>query len=279
MASARRSFDAVYPAESNAPARARAEVSMIAAAAGASAARTDDIRLAVSEAVTNVVRHAYPNGPGPVRVTAEIAAGELRIVVADDGCGIHVASQQPGLGIGLSLMAQVSDGLSLTRRPGGGTEARMRFTLAGVEATADSGSLSKCARLATAARAVRHRRPASAGLSAAPRCRVRAREHPGPAAQRRLIGDPVHEPAVERRLISAWRRASAVDGRLGPVVGEGAPGHLLSRGLTYLSGFVSLDNGRHDFLPATIWCPTLAFAGHGDPSAESTALALPAIAR
>src|SRR3954452_10227906 len=47
-----------------------------------------DIKLAVTEACTNVVIHAYPDGAGPMEVDATIGDDRLSIVVRDEGRGM-----------------------------------------------------------------------------------------------------------------------------------------------------------------------------------------------
>jgi stage II sporulation protein AB (anti-sigma F factor) len=102
-----------------------------AAAAGLRKERLEDVRLLVSEAVTNVVLYAYDEAhPGEVHLIAAVVSRELWIVVADDGRGLHRTSDDHGgLGLGLALMAQFSDGFTLTTRSSGGVEARMQFQL------------------------------------------------------------------------------------------------------------------------------------------------------
>ena len=109
--------------------RARATLADFALAAGATAVQADAVRLAVSEAMTNAVVHAYRGGPGSIQVTAAAVAGELWILIADDGGGLQPQADRPGLGLGLGLISQVSDDLAIVSRTGGGTEVRMRFTL------------------------------------------------------------------------------------------------------------------------------------------------------
>jgi serine/threonine-protein kinase RsbW len=84
----------------------------------------------VSEAVTNAVVHAYRNGDvGRVHVTAAMAAGELWVLISDDGRGLHAWNDSHGLGIGLSLISGLSDDFSIVTRASGGTEVQMRFDL------------------------------------------------------------------------------------------------------------------------------------------------------
>jgi stage II sporulation protein AB (anti-sigma F factor) len=92
--------------------------------------RLEDVRLAVSEAVTNSVAYAYEGAPGEVHVIAAVVSGELWIVIADDGMGMRRRpSEIRGLGLGLGLMARVSDALTILARSSGGVEVQMRFHL------------------------------------------------------------------------------------------------------------------------------------------------------
>jgi anti-sigma regulatory factor (Ser/Thr protein kinase) len=109
---------------------ARRALTAVAAAAGATGERLEEIRLAVSEALTNAVVHAYRNGEsGRFHVTAAVAAGELWVLIGDDGRGLHAWNDSRGLGIGLSLISGLSDDFSIVTRASGGTEVQMRFDL------------------------------------------------------------------------------------------------------------------------------------------------------
>jgi anti-sigma regulatory factor (Ser/Thr protein kinase) len=118
-----------YPAVAGSVASARAAVVDLVGAAGASEEQIDKIALAASEGLTNVVKHAYPGGPGSIYLEAAVAGGELWVLIADDGCGLREHSHNPGLGLGLMLMAELSDHFAVVERSGGGIEVRMRFTI------------------------------------------------------------------------------------------------------------------------------------------------------
>jgi serine/threonine-protein kinase RsbW len=88
-----------------------------------------DVKLAVTEACTNVVVHAYPDGDGPMRVTATLTDGALTVVVSDEGRGILPRPDSPGLGLGLPLIATLASSLELGTNDHDQTEVRMVFEL------------------------------------------------------------------------------------------------------------------------------------------------------
>lgn len=72
----------------------------------------ESVRLAVSEAVTNAVLHAFRTHehPGTVTVTVVVTAGRLvEVVVRDDGMGMSSRTDSPGLGLGLPLISAAAD--------------------------------------------------------------------------------------------------------------------------------------------------------------------------
>ncbi|HXF30918.1 MAG TPA: SpoIIE family protein phosphatase [Solirubrobacterales bacterium] len=95
---------------------------------GADEGLAGDIMLAVSEAVTNAVKHAYPRGEGEVELVASLAeGGRLVVLVRDSGGGFGPTSSE-GLGAGLMLMRECADELDVDQRPTGVT-VRMVFEL------------------------------------------------------------------------------------------------------------------------------------------------------
>jgi stage II sporulation protein AB (anti-sigma F factor) len=119
-----------YASTPAAVARARHDVAAFAADAGAADGLQSDVRLVVSEAVTNAVLHGYRGAPGAVSVVAETDGHELSVLVYDGGEGIGLPTDRPGMGCGLDIIAELAQ--RMTVRPGqrGGTELRMTFALA-----------------------------------------------------------------------------------------------------------------------------------------------------
>ena len=108
---------------------ARQAIMGVAAAAGFEGERLADVWLASSEALTNVVRHAYKDRGGTIEVDAAYAGGELCVLVADYGRGLRPHESGSGLGLGLMLIVAVTDEAAISKRSGGGTELSMRFRL------------------------------------------------------------------------------------------------------------------------------------------------------
>jgi serine/threonine-protein kinase RsbW len=89
------------------------------------------VALAVTEAATNVVMHAYSDaGPRPLHVTADFEDGDLEVVVADEGEGLR-PHRSPGLGSGLGIIAETSDEFVVREREPAGVELWMRFNVNG----------------------------------------------------------------------------------------------------------------------------------------------------
>src|SRR6478736_9735885 len=93
-----------------------------------------DIKLAVTEACTNVVVHAYPDGEGPMGLRASVLDDHVAIVIHDRGRGIVPRADSPGLGLGLPLIATLADSLELGTGEAEETEVRMTFALTASDA-------------------------------------------------------------------------------------------------------------------------------------------------
>lgn len=109
----------------------RRAVTEFVAANGIDESRLNDVRIAVSEAVTNAVVHAFRDRsePGTVSVSVTVDNHELEIVVRDDGSGMAPREDSPGLGLGLPLIRRLADGFDHRQSPDGGTELWMCFRL------------------------------------------------------------------------------------------------------------------------------------------------------
>ena len=75
----------------------------------------EDMRLAVTEACTNVVRHAYDEPDGALDVRVRPAPDHVDVVVADHGRGGATSPDGAGPGFGLPLMARLCDGIEIER--------------------------------------------------------------------------------------------------------------------------------------------------------------------
>ncbi len=117
---------------------ARRAVGELAIMAGLDDDQRAGVALAISEACSNVVVHAYAGtDPGELRVSAEAADGRLTVTVGDRGRGMCPRSDSPGIGLGLPLMASLCSTLEVRERLGGGTEICMVFESAAAAAGAD----------------------------------------------------------------------------------------------------------------------------------------------
>jgi anti-sigma regulatory factor (Ser/Thr protein kinase) len=83
------------------------------------------IALATSEAVGNVVRHAYAGSGGRVEVLAEMRDDDILIRVSDSGLGLSARSGSR-TGLGLPVIGRVSNGVTVAS-DSQGTTVSMRF--------------------------------------------------------------------------------------------------------------------------------------------------------
>jgi serine/threonine-protein kinase RsbW len=91
-----------------------------------------DLKLALTEACTNCVLHAYPDRPGKVEITYELQADRLAIEIADDGPGFDytngdgVEADLMEGGLGLAIIRALADEFELGEREGR-PGSRLRF--------------------------------------------------------------------------------------------------------------------------------------------------------
>jgi len=120
------------PAEPESVSLVRQAVTGIADTLGMSPESRDDLRIAVTEAATNVVVHAYPDRAGTIRLEVWPDNHTMVIHVTDHGCGIvpRVERVTPGLGLGIPLIAALSENMSITASDdGSGTCVGMTFSI------------------------------------------------------------------------------------------------------------------------------------------------------
>jgi anti-sigma regulatory factor (Ser/Thr protein kinase) len=120
------------PARPEGVAVVRQALAGMADALDVDAAVLADMKMAVSEACTNVVVHAYEDSSGVLEVDMVAGENALTISVRDHGTGIQPqippAREVPALGLGLPLIAALSDSFELHGSTGQGTEVRMTFS-------------------------------------------------------------------------------------------------------------------------------------------------------
>ena len=115
---------------------ARVVVAVFASRLNPTLEEIDDIKTAVSEAVTNAVIHGYQNGEGTIYL--EVAAEEnvLTVTVQDDGVGIadvekamepmFTTAEGERSGMGFSFMEAFMDEVAVDSQPGRGTRVTMK---------------------------------------------------------------------------------------------------------------------------------------------------------
>ena len=121
-----------FPSRSSNEAFARSAVACFAAQMDPTLEEMGDIRTAVSEAVTNCIVHAYPDGVGNIYISAAIyESGLFKIKIRDRGCGIEDVekAKEPlysslggeRAGLGFAVMESFCDKLSVRSTLGKGT--------------------------------------------------------------------------------------------------------------------------------------------------------------
>ena len=119
-------LEATFPGTPPGVGELRRAVAEVARRCGLTNADVNAARLAASEAASNAVMHAYRERPGKLRLRASVESEELHLVIADDGDGLVPRTDSPGLGLGLPIMAQLSDHFEIVSGPDG-TEIHLAF--------------------------------------------------------------------------------------------------------------------------------------------------------
>jgi serine/threonine-protein kinase RsbW len=121
------------PARAEYIALARLALSGLATIAALPEETVADLKLALTEAVSNSVRHAYAGGSGFVSVAYELSGKALAIEVVDDGEGFD-PKRPPALegeeltegGLGIAIIRTIADDFELQSQPGV-RGSRLRF--------------------------------------------------------------------------------------------------------------------------------------------------------
>ena len=115
---------------------ARGVISCFALKLNPSLEELSDIKTAVSEAVTNCIVHAYPNGKGIITLESEIEKDLIHINIFDNGVGIKdvgkalqpfftTKAHEERSGIGFVIMQSFMDNVKVVSKEGGGTKVYM----------------------------------------------------------------------------------------------------------------------------------------------------------
>ena len=126
-----------FPSRSSNESFARAAVACFAAQLDPNLEELNDIKTAVSEAVTNCIVHAYRDTIGTISLKCRILPGSiLDIIVKDRGCGIADVAQartpmfstggDERSGMGFTIMESFMTSLQVTSKPGRGTTVHMK---------------------------------------------------------------------------------------------------------------------------------------------------------
>ena len=126
-----------FPSRSSNESFARAAVACFAAQLDPNLEELNDIKTAVSEAVTNCIVHAYPDRLGPITMTAAIyEGGVVRITITDRGVGIPdiekamepmftTGDAEERAGLGFAVMQSFMDKVKVSSTPGRGTRVTL----------------------------------------------------------------------------------------------------------------------------------------------------------
>ena len=127
---ARSSLHKQLPVHRTSVAKLRRAATKFAARRGATARQCEDIALAVSEAASNAVVHAYPRSErGTVGMRARASSGVIEIVVTDTGIGMPTSNPAEDTGYGLAIMRELADHFEIQSGDPPGVRVRMTFSI------------------------------------------------------------------------------------------------------------------------------------------------------
>jgi len=225
-------FELALPATAENVIVVRQAISGVAEALGLGASRLADLKTVVTEACNNVVLHAYDGDAGPLHVVAEPGDDELVIHVADEGHGFRPRANEgdASLGLGLPLIAALSDSFEISGGAGQGSRTTIRFGYSPPEARNNGSPASVPTELALAVTPGAIVKPVLARVIGA--LAARAEFSVDRLADTVLLGDAVSSSgggdfSDGRVGISIKDAEGSLDVRVGPLV-EGGGERLMS---------------------------------------------------
>ena len=125
-----------FPSYSKNESLARSVVSCFSLTLNPSVAEINDIKTAVSEAVTNAIVHGYPDAVGDITIEAQLIDREIHINVIDNGVGIGnlkealepfytTKPEDERSGMGFTIMQSFMDKVVVESKEGSGTSVYM----------------------------------------------------------------------------------------------------------------------------------------------------------
>jgi stage II sporulation protein AB (anti-sigma F factor) len=126
-----------FPSKSENESFARVVVAAFASQLDPTLDELQDVKTAVSEAVTNAIIHGYEDRTGTVTIECKISGNWLTVEIADDGKGIEdlelarqpLYTSKPDMersGMGFTVMESFMDGLEVESERGKGTRVKMK---------------------------------------------------------------------------------------------------------------------------------------------------------
>lgn len=130
----------IFPSLSENERLARIAVGGFISAENPTVAELNELKTAVSEAVTNCIVHAYRDTVGLIELTARLSDSGVYIKIRDKGCGIEdverameplytTLADEERSGLGFSVMESFTDSVSVKSRLGIGTTVVMKKKL------------------------------------------------------------------------------------------------------------------------------------------------------